>query len=46
MQSPSPETKKRRDEEFEKDLAEITLKSDENDPTGKTQEQLDVMIAK
>ena len=44
---PSPETKKRRDAEFEKDLAEITSKSDEYDPTGKTPEQLpvDAMIA-
>ena len=45
--SPSPETKKRRDAEFEKDLAEITSESDEYDPTGKTPEQLpvDAMIA-
>ena len=46
MQSPSPETKKRRDAEFEKDLTEITSESDEYDPTGKTPEQMDAMIAK
>ena len=44
--SPSPETKKRWDAEFEKDLAEITLDSDEYDPTGKTPEQMDAIIAK
>ena len=44
--SPSPETKKRWDAVFEKDLAEITSESDEYDPTSKTQEQLDAMIAK
>ena len=41
-----PQTKKLRGAEFEKDLAEITSESDEYDPTGKTQEQLDAMIAK
>jgi hypothetical protein len=45
-ESPSPATKKRRHEEFEKDLDEISTGSDEYDPTGKTPEQLDVMIAK
>ena len=44
--SPCPETKKRRDAEFEKDLAEITSESDKYDPTGKTPEQLDAIIAK
>lgn len=45
-QSPSPATKKRRHEEFQKDLDEISTGSDEYDPTGKTPEQLDAMIAK
>ena len=45
-QSPSPATKKRRHEELEKELDEISTGSDEYDPTGKTPEQLDVMIAK
>ena len=45
-QSPSPATKKRRHEELEKDLDEISTGSDEYDPTGKTPEQLDAMIAK
>ena len=44
--SPFPETKKRRDAEFEKDLAEITSESDDYDPTGLTPEQLDAIIAK
>ena len=49
----SPETKKRRDaedkrldEELKRDLDEITSESDEFDPTGKTPEQMDAMIAK
>ena len=45
-ESPSPATKKRRHEEFEKDLDEISTGSDEYDPSGKTLEQLDAMIAK
>ena len=44
-QSPSPATKKRR-AEFEKDLDEISTGGDEYDPTGKSPEQLDAMIAK
>ena len=44
--SPSPQTKKLWDAEFEKDLAEITSESEEYDPTGKTPEQLDAMIGK
>ena len=45
-QSPSPATKKQRHEKFQKDLDEISTGSDEYDPTGKTPEQLDAMIAK
>jgi hypothetical protein len=45
-ESPSPATKKQRHEEFEMDLDEISTGSDEYDPTGKTPEQLDAMIAK
>ncbi len=45
-QSPSPATKKRRHAELEKNLDEISTESDEYDPTGKTPEQLDAMIAK
>jgi hypothetical protein len=45
-QSPSPATKKRLHEELEKELDEISTGSDEYDPTGKTPEQLDAMIAK
>jgi hypothetical protein len=43
-QSPSPATKKR-SAEFEKDLDEISTGSDEYDPTGKTLDQLDAIIA-
>ena len=49
----SPETKKRRDaedkrrdEEFKREIDEMTSESDEFDPTGKTPEQMDAMIAK
>ena len=49
----SPETKKRRDaqykldlEEFMRDVDAATSESDEFDPTGKTPEELDAMIAK
>jgi hypothetical protein len=45
-QSPSPAIKKRRHEELEKDLDEISTGSDEYDPTGKTPVQLDAIIAK
>jgi hypothetical protein len=45
-QSPSPATKKRRHEELEKELDEISTGSDEYDLTGKTPEQLDAKIAK
>ena len=47
--SPSPATKKRQHAELEKDFAqfaEITTDSDEYDPTGKTPEHFDAMIAK
>ena len=49
----SPETKKRRDaeykrleEEFKRDVDAMTSESDEFDPTGKTPEEMDAMIAK
>ena len=49
----SPETKKRRDaedkrrdEELKREIDEMTSESDEFDPTGKTPEQLDAVIAK
>ena len=49
----SQESKKRRDaedkrldKELKRDLDEITSESDEFDPTGKTPEQMDAMIAK
>ena len=49
----SPETKKRRDaqykldmEEFMRDVDAATSESDEFDPTGKTPEEMDAMIAK
>ncbi len=44
-QSPPPATKKQH-EEFQKDLDEISTGSDNYDPTGKTPEQLDAIIAK
>ena len=49
----SPETKKRRDAQYKLDLEEFmrevdaaTSESDEFDPTGKTPEEMDAMIAK
>ena len=49
----SPETKirryaedKRLDEEFKREVDAMTLESDEFDPTGKTPEEMDAMIAK
>jgi hypothetical protein len=49
----TPESKKRRDaedkrlaEEFKREVDAMTSESDEYDPTGKTPEQLDAMIAK
>ncbi len=42
----SPATIKRHTAELEKDMEEMSSGSDEYDPTGKTPEELDAMIAK
>ncbi len=44
--SPLPLTKRLQLAQLEKDISEVSSNSDEHDPTGKTQEQLDEMIAK
>jgi hypothetical protein len=45
-QSLSPATKKRYQAKLEKDMDEMSSGSDEYNPTGKTPEELDAMIAK